>query len=89
MGWFGLSSSGSPAKLYMSGRVETLPQKMANIMNKVSVKKVADISSALPPPLEKPLARLRAVMASSTVPKFNLRPVHPEVVDKIVLNLKT
>ena len=43
--------------------------------------------SALPPPSEDPLARLRAVMAGSTAPQFNLQPVHPEVVFKIVRNL--
>ena len=89
MGWLGWSSSGSPSKLYSGARVETSPQKMANIMNHYYVNKVADIRAALPPPSEDPLARLRAVMAGSTAPEFNLRPVHPEVVDKIVRNLKT
>jgi hypothetical protein len=88
MGWLGWSSCGSPTKLYSGARVETSPQKMANIMNMYYVKKVADIRASLPPPTEDPLARLRAAMADSTAPEFHLRPVHPDVVDKIVRNLK-
>ena len=88
MGWLGWSSSGSPTRLYSGAKVETSPQKMANIMNEFYVKKVADIRAALPPPTEDPLARLRAVMADCTVPEFHLRPVHPDIVDKIVRNLK-
>ena len=88
MGWLGWSSCGSPTKLYSGARVETSPQKMANIMNMYYVKKVADIRASLPPPTEDPLARLRAAMAGSTAPEFHLRPVHPDVVDKIVKSLK-
>ena len=33
MGWLGWSTSGSPSNLYSGARVETLPQRMANIMN--------------------------------------------------------
>ena len=88
MGWLGWGSSGSPTKLYSGAKVETSPQRMANIMNHYYVNKVAEIQAALPPPSEEPLARLRAVMAGRVVPEFNLQPVHPEVVDKIVRNLK-
>ena len=59
---------------------------MANIMNYIYVKKVADIRANLPPATENPLARLRAVMAGSTAAEFHLRTVHPDVVDKIVRN---
>ena len=88
MGWLGWRSSGSPTQLYSGARVETSPQRMANIMNEYYVKKVADIRAALPPPSEDPLARLRTAMAGSTAPEFHLRPVHPDVVDKIIKNLK-
>ena len=50
LGWLGWSSSGSPSMLYHGHRVETSPNKMANIMNNFYVKKVADIRAALPPP---------------------------------------
>ena len=41
-----------------------------------------------PPPTEDLLARLRPVMAGSAAPEFHLRPVHPDVVEKIDRNLK-
>ena len=88
LGWLGWSSSGSPTKLYSRGRVETSPHHMANIMNEFYVQKVADIRAALPPPTEDPLARLRTIMAGSTAPQFNLQPVHPDTVDKIVKSLR-
>ena len=88
MGWLGWSSSGSPTKLFSGARVETSPQRMANIMNEFYVKKVADIRAALPPPTEDPLARLRIIMAGSTAPEFTLQPVHPDTVDKIVRSLR-
>ena len=87
MGWLGWASSGSPTKLYSGAKLETSPNRMANIMNEFYIKKVADIRAALPPPSEDPLARLRAVMANSTVPEFSLQPVHPDTVDKIVRSL--
>ena len=88
MGWLGWASTGSPTKLYSGGRVETSPNKMANIMNEYYVKKVANIRASLPPPTEDPLARLRMLMAGSTAPVFDLQPVHPDLVDKIIQSLK-
>ena len=46
LGWLGWSSSGSPTMLYHGHRVETSPNKMANIMNNFYIKKVADIRAA-------------------------------------------
>ena len=85
LGWLGWASTGSPTKLYSGGRVETSPNKMANIMNEYYVKKVADIRASLPPPTEDPLARLRALMAGSTAPELDLQPVHPDLVDKDIV----
>ena len=64
----GLASS--PTKLYSGARVETSPQRMANIMKHFYVKKVANIwENPTPlPPTEDPLIRLRAVTAGSTAP---------------------
>ena len=70
LGWLGWASTGSPTKLYARDRVETSPNKLANIMNEYYVNKVADIRASLPPPTEDPLARLRALMAGSTAPEF-------------------
>ena len=88
MGWLGWTSSGSPTKLYNGAKVETSPNRMANIMNEFYIKKVADIRASLPPPSEDPMARLRDIMAGSTVPEFNLQPVHPDTMYKIVRSLK-
>ena len=88
LGWLGWSSSGSPTMLYHGHRVETSPNKMANIMNNFYVNKVANIRAALPPPSEDPLARLRALMAGSTAPEFSLLPVHPDTIHWIIKNLK-
>ena len=87
LGWLNWSSSSSPSKLYSGGRVETSPFKLANIMNMYYIQKVTDIRSALPVPNVDPLYAVQTMMAGCPT-LFELQPVHPDTVDKIIKNLK-
>ena len=87
MGWLGWATTGSPTRLYSGFRVETSPNKMANIMNEFYIQKVANIRAALPPPSVNPLSMLSSMLADCNTPEFTLQPVHPATVDKIITNL--
>ena len=87
MGWLGWATTGSPTRLYSGFRVETSPNKMANIMNEFYIQKVANIRAALPPPSVNPLSMLSSMLADCNTPEFTLQPVHPATVNKIITNL--
>ena len=87
LGFLNWSSTSSPTKLYFSNRLETSPAKMANIMNRYYITKVTDIRAALPPPSTDPLGPLKRMMSGCPT-EFQLKPVHPDTVDKIMRNMK-
>ena len=73
LGWLGWSSSSSLTMLYHGHRVDTSPNKMANIRNNFYVNKMASIHAALTLPSKDPLALL---------------PKHPDTIHWIIENLK-
>ena len=88
LGWLNWSSTSSPTKLIHGNRVETSPSKMANIMNNFYISKVNNIRSALPPPVTDPLGYLKQMMYGCPT-RFQLKPVHPDIVYKIIGEMKS
>ena len=86
-GWLNWSSSSSPSKLFHAGRTETSPINIASIMNHFYIEKVNDIRENLPNARIDPLEQLRKQMKDSSC-SFKLKPVHPDLVLKIITNLK-
>ena len=87
LGWLNWSSSSSPSKLYSGATIETSPGKLANIMNQYYIQKVSDIRAALPVSNTDPLSIVKKMMDGCPT-QFELQPVHPDLVDKIMRNLK-
>ena len=87
LGWLNWTSSSSPSKLYFDNSVVTSPARMANVMNNYYITKVNDIRNALPPPSVDPLGPLKRMMYGCPT-KLNLNPVHPDMIDKIIGELK-
>ena len=82
-GWLGWKNSGPPTKLFHGGKMITSPQGLADTMNSFFTEKVNKLRDNMPPSTNDPLEHLRRVMSSRTC-TFNLKPVHPETVMKIV-----
>ena len=87
LSWLNWSSTNSPSNLYNGTRIENSPIKLANIMNEYYIKKISDIRTALATTNIDPLGVLKKMMNGCST-KFQLQPVHPELVDKIIRNLK-
>ena len=86
-GWLNWSSSSSPSKLFAEGRIETSPLKIATIMNNFYIDKVQKIREDLAHVGTDPLAELRKQMRSLDK-SFTLKPIHPDLVRKIISELR-
>ena len=86
-GWLNWSSVTSPTKLFYNGTIVTSPQKMATIMNDFYIEKVRTIRENLPSSNTNPLARLQKLRENARS-VFHLKPVHPDLVCKIISELK-
>ena len=86
-GWLNWSSVSSPAKLFHEGSVETSPPKIATIMNNFYIHKVQQIRQNLPQSPTDPLQQLKLLRQDSSS-VFTLQPVHPDLVGKIIGNLR-
>ena len=87
MKWLGWKSCATPSQLFYNGRLITKPSELADCQNEYFVNKVKLIQENLPPSISDPLSCLKQLMRnhSST---FQLKCVHPEIVENIVKGLK-
>ena len=79
-------SSGSPSKLFYKGKLRTKAQDVADSQNEFFIEKVNSIRSNLSDPTGDPLSKLKALMTGRQC-SFQLDPVHPDQVDKIISSL--
>ena len=87
MGWFGWKSFSSPTQLFYKGKLVNKPSEIADCQNECFISKIKMIQQSLPPPKSDPLAALRLLMQDrSSV--FQLSTVHPDTVERIVMDLK-
>ena len=86
-GWMGWKNSGPPTELFHKGKMVSSPQKLATTMNSYFIDKVKSLQQNLPASKNDPLKHLRQLMAGRTC-TFQLKPVHPDDVLKIVNNMK-
>ena len=84
--WMGWKNSGPPTQLFVE-KIITKPKEIASAMNTFFVTKVRNLQKKLPPTKGDPLRYLRAAMSNRSC-TFQLRPVSPGEVRKIVENLK-
>ena len=68
--------------------METSPINVATIMNNFYINKVQDIRANLPEANIDPLQELKKQMENSEL-KFQLKPVHPDLISDIISNLRT
>ena len=87
LGWLDWKTTSSPTKLYSGNNIETSPAKNAEIMNKYYINKVKKIRAELRPATVDPLGPLRQMIRGCPT-TFQFTPVAPDLVGKIIRNLK-
>ena len=85
--WLNWTSSGAPTQLFCEGRLETQPSRLAECMNTFFIQKVRNLKGSLRRAVSDPLLKLRRLMVNRSC-VFKLKPVHPDLVDKMIDNLK-
>ena len=85
--WLNWTSSGAPSQLFYEGRLETKPSRLAECMNNFFIQKVRNLKERIIPSNSDPLAILRQLMTNRSC-VFQLQPVHPDQVEKMIINLK-
>ena len=85
--WLNWTSSGAPTQLFYEGRLETQPSRLAECMNKFFIEKVINLKASLKQSNCNPLLKLRRLMENRRC-VFKLKPVHPDLVDEMIDNLK-
>ena len=88
LGWLNWSSTSSPTKLASNGGIETSPSRMAEIQNRYYINKVSEIRRNLSGDQRDPLSTLRHLMHGRMTSTFNLNPITPDQVDKIIISHK-
>ena len=81
------TTSGTPSQLFYEGKLETQPSQLAECMNKYFIQKVQNLKENLAQTNHDPLSKLRRLMYDRKC-KFNLKPVHPDLIDKMIRKLK-
>ena len=81
-------NGGPPNQIFSEGKLERSPKKIAAEMNNFFIGKVKMLQRKLPEPVGDPLQCLRNLMAGSTA-QFQLNPVFPDEVLKVVKGLKS
>ena len=87
LGWLNWSNSGTPAKLFANGKLETSPKIMASVMNNYYIDKIKAIRTSLPISNEDPLKKLK-IMMTTRKSSFTALPVHPDLIGDVISNLK-
>ena len=85
LGW---TSGGPPTRLHQDGVLHTKPSNMAKIMNNFFVTKVQNLRRNIPHSNLNPLNLVRKLMQGRQC-SFDLQPVHPGVISKIIKKLKS
>ena len=85
--WLNWTTSGAPTQLFYAGRIENRPIRMAECMNSYFVNKIENLIANLDPSEADPLSNLHRLMSNRKC-VFSLKPVHPEMVEKLICNLK-
>ena len=87
LSWLGWKACMSPSQLFYEGKLLTKPLEIADCLNEFFVTKIKTIQENFSPTVSDPLAKLRSLMQSQTS-SFNLKTVHPDIVENILMNLK-
>ena len=85
--WLGWKSGGPPTHLCVNGVMISKPYEIAQAMNTFFVTKVENIVKSLPVTNYDPFRLVKNIMKNK-VCSFELAPVHPDQIDKIISNLK-
>ena len=86
--WLGWSKGGPPTKLMENGNLQSKPKVLARIMNEFFISKVKGLREKLPTVCENPLNLIYNIMKNRQC-NFKLKAVHPDVILKIISNLKS
>ena len=87
LGWIKWSTSGSPSKLFVNGKLGSSPQVVSETMNEFYISKIKNIQKNLHASNGDPLKYLKLMMENKNV-AFSLSPVHPDLVEDILSKLK-
>ena len=86
--WLGWNTPGPPSQLVINGELKNKPKDLADCMNSFFVNKVKDLRRSIPPCRKDPLESVRNLMRDRTC-TFSLKTVHPDVVSKIIKDMKS
>ena len=86
--WLGWSKGGPPTRLIENGVLVSKPSKLARLMNEFFVNKVQNLRSQLPPSTGDPSRLVKKLMKNRDC-SFKLQAVHPDIILKIISNLKS
>ena len=85
--WLNWTTSGAPTQLFHDGRLETRPIGLAECMNRYFINKIEHLRQNLEETEDDPLSNLRQLMTNRSC-SFKLQPMHPDMVEKLICNLK-
>ena len=85
LGW---STGGPPTQLLHDGALHSKPSELANIMNNFFINKIRNLRMNLPNSNLNPVDLVRSLMYRRTC-NFNIRPVHPDEISKIIGRMKS
>ena len=86
LGWLNWKTSGAPTQIFYNGVLENKPFRIATCMNEYFISKVNSIINNLPISDSDPLKTL--LVKDIRLEPFQLRPAHPDTIDKIIKALK-
>ena len=87
LSWLKWSNSGAPSKLFINGQLISSPLVLEESMNNFYISKVRKIRENIPKSDGDPLKVLKLMMQNKSS-KFSIKPVHPDLVLRILSNLK-
>ena len=79
-------STGSPSRLFHKGLLRTKSQDIANAQNEFFISKIENIKKGLQSSSQDPLSLLQSLMKKNCG-SFELKPVHPDIVNQVLGNL--
>ena len=86
-GWLNWKSSGPPTQLFSDGSLINTRKGLATTMNTFFIYKVNQLRQGIPDNNSDPLKILRETMSTRSC-SFTMKPVHPDDILKIIINLK-
>ena len=81
------TTSGAPTQLFHDGRLENRPIGLAECMNNFFINKIETLRNNLEASEADPHSNLQKLMSNRDC-TFKLQPVHPDMVGKLICNLK-